>query len=76
MRHTLSEWEYHNLVTLRVLEGSREIGVLLMTFSLLDGALSDQPLSAIWVVVLALFTLGLAVFLYGVVGERRLHASR
>lgn len=75
VHHPLSEWEQRNLTRLRVFEGLREIGVLLMTFTPLDGALGDDALADIWPVLLALFAIGLALFLYGVIGERRLHDS-
>ncbi len=73
MQHPLSDWERNNFVSLHLLAGCREVGILLMAFTPLDGALSGRAVQETWTVLLTLFVLGSVLFLYGVLGERRLH---
>ena len=75
MHHPLSDWEKSNLTQLRVFEGLREMGVLLMTFTPLDGALGEEAFQEAWPTLVALFCAGFAVFWLGVFGERRLHGA-
>lgn len=51
------------------------MGVLLMTFTPLDGALGEEPFQEVWLTLVALYCAGFAVFCLGVFGERRLHGA-
>ena len=72
----LSEWEKKHFYRLRGFEASREIGVLLMAFTPLDGTISEQPFRESWYTLTSLILIGLGLFLNGVIGERRLRDAR
>jgi 4-hydroxybenzoate polyprenyltransferase len=67
----LAELEKTSLFQVRILEALREVGILLMAFAPLDGALSSE-LAEEWPDVLGFLVAGFLLFLYSMLGERRL----
>jgi hypothetical protein len=61
------------LLQLRILEASREIGVLIVALAPLDAAFTGQGARTQWLTVVAFLVAGLLAFMYSVWGERRLY---
>lgn len=75
MAERLDDWTKDRLWPLRIVHALQEIGILLMAFAPLDGALSNEPWAKEWNVIVGMFGVGLVCFMLGVIGERSIHAD-
>jgi hypothetical protein len=62
-----------HLLQLRILEASREIGVLIVALAPLDVAFTGQGVRKQWLTLMAFLVAGSLAFMYSVWGERRIH---
>lgn len=61
------------LVSERILEAMREIGILLFAFTPLDFALSRNPLAETWPFLGGFLVAAVLLFVTSIIGEWRLH---
>ena len=71
--HELTETQAKHFVLFRIYEALREIGVLLIAFTPLDGAFAGSGSDEVRKLLLGFGLVGMLLFCYGVLGERRLH---
>jgi hypothetical protein len=55
----------------RILEGLREVGVLLVAFAPLDMAIGEKPLADSWPILVMFFLAGLTMFVMALILEWR-----